>query len=108
MGIFLVTVKKKCDFSSNIHVFESKKALGLCKFMDKGHEIVSFNKLAHIKVTKNVSVSKIYLKLNILIKFKRSCDTSMSVTVNWLKKSNFLDNLFIPNFSIIYWPFPLI
>ena len=45
MGIFSATVKKKYGFSSNIHVFLSKKALGFCKFMDKGHEIIEFNKL---------------------------------------------------------------
>ena len=45
MGIFLVTVKKKYGFSSNIHVFLSKKALGFCKFVEKEHEIIKFNKL---------------------------------------------------------------
>ena len=44
MGIFLVTIKKKYSFSSNIHVLKSKKALGFCKFIDKEHEIINFNK----------------------------------------------------------------
>ena len=44
MGIFLVTIKKKDSFSSNIHVLLSKKALGFCKFIDKEHEIINFNK----------------------------------------------------------------
>ena len=44
MSIFLVPVKKKYVFSSNIHVFQSKKALDFCTFMDKEHEIINFNK----------------------------------------------------------------
>ena len=38
MGIFLVVINKKYGFSSNIYVLQSKKALGFCKFKDKGHE----------------------------------------------------------------------
>ena len=44
MGIFLVTTKKKNSFSSNKHVLYCKKALGLCKYIDKEHEIKNFNK----------------------------------------------------------------
>ena len=43
-------------------------------------------------------------KLNILIKFKESSDSSTTATVNWFWRSNFWDNLFIPNF-IIFWHF---
>ena len=38
MGIFLVVTKKKYGFSSNTYVLQIKKALGFCKFIDKGHE----------------------------------------------------------------------
>ena len=44
MGIFLVTTKKNYSFSSNIHVLSSKKEWGLCKFIDKEHEIMNLNK----------------------------------------------------------------
>ena len=38
MGIFLVAIKEKYDFSWNTHASESKKGLGFCNFMDKGYE----------------------------------------------------------------------
>ena len=40
----VITVKKKYGFSLNIHVLQNKKALSFYKFMDKWHEIISFNK----------------------------------------------------------------
>ena len=34
-----------------------KKTVGFSKFIDKGHKIINFNKLAHLKISKNVNTA---------------------------------------------------
>ena len=48
MGIFLVTIKKNTASVQIYMFYKVKKALGLCKFIDKEHEIMNFNKILEL------------------------------------------------------------
>ena len=66
MGIFLVTVTKKYDFSSNILVLQSKKVLGFCKFINKGHKSINLNKWIITVMTQQLLDMRLYRVIIVL------------------------------------------